>query len=162
MRDRQLDAQIMLGFQAMQQQQQRDSKALAGLKDARSHDVTEPDDGEPQPCSYVEEFGSSDALDDCKLIDIALDDCKLIDIQDDEDDCASKSHVGHEDEEGYDEDGIREVWDSTPPKEVRVARSLWRGMRLNDKISWAQTSDEINVWIKLPLGEGPYIVGLTW
>ena len=53
----------------------------------------------------------------------------------------------------YDEDGLCVVWDSAPRPEVRAARSAWRAVPLGERISWTQTSDEVNVYIKLPKGE---------
>ncbi|GAX80713.1 hypothetical protein CEUSTIGMA_g8148.t1 [Chlamydomonas eustigma] len=143
MRDRELDAQIMSGFQAMQQQQQQQqhvglsmevgfgANTIEGVQ-VVLHSPSSPDYSQ-NGNQHADENQNS-----------------LIDIQEDSD--GSCNHAGQEDDEGYDEDGLREVWDSTPPRAVRDARAAWRGVRLNDKISWSQTSDEVNVWIKLPLG----------
>ena len=55
---------------------------------------------------------------------------------------------------GYDRDGLRVVWDSGPKPEVRAARSAWKALALSECVSWSQTSDEVNAWIKIPKGGG--------
>lgn len=34
----------------------------------------------------------------------------------------------------YDDDGVRIVWDSSPPSEVRAERERWRAVSLRDKV----------------------------
>lgn len=34
----------------------------------------------------------------------------------------------------YDEDGVRDVWDSSPPAEIRAERERWRAVPLRDKV----------------------------
>lgn len=58
-----------------------------------------------------------------------------------------------DDGDDEDEDGLRVVWDSAPPAAVRAAREAWRAVPLRERVAWSQTSDEVNVWIKLPQGK---------
>lgn len=64
----------------------------------------------------------------------------------------SKAPRQEVEEEEYDEDGLRVVWSSGPKAEVLEARSAWRALSLAGCVSWSQTSDEINAWIKIPKG----------
>jgi len=70
---------------------------------------------------------------------------------------AAARRGGHDDQaaarqEGYDEDGVRLVWDNAPSPLERQAREAWKSVALRHKVSWGQTSSEINVWIKVPKG----------
>eukprot|EP01025_Chloroclados_australasicus_P007982 TRINITY_DN12725_c0_g2_i1.p1 TRINITY_DN12725_c0_g2~~TRINITY_DN12725_c0_g2_i1.p1 ORF type:complete len:228 (-),score=30.60 TRINITY_DN12725_c0_g2_i1:479-1162(-) len=52
----------------------------------------------------------------------------------------------------YDEDGLRQVYDSSPDMSTRRIRNEWLAIPLREKIRWNQTSQEIFVHLQLVPG----------
>jgi hypothetical protein len=57
---------------------------------------------------------------------------------------------GDEEEEESEDDGVHEVYDSTPAEHIREARAQWLALDQKEKLSWEQTSSDIIVRIKVP------------
>ena len=55
-------------------------------------------------------------------------------------------------EEADDIPDLVEVYDSTPTEKVRSVRMQWLAIPEKKRIRWEQTSTDISVWVKLPLG----------
>eukprot|EP00890_Picochlorum_soloecismus_P002046 jgi/Picsp_1/2842/NSC_01068-R1_protein len=55
-------------------------------------------------------------------------------------------------EEDDDVPDLVEVYDSTPAEKVRSVRMQWLAIPERKRIRWEQTSTDISVWVKLPLG----------
>ncbi|PNW80786.1 hypothetical protein CHLRE_07g329600v5 [Chlamydomonas reinhardtii] len=65
------------------------------------------------------------------------------------------------DQDQYDEDGLRVVWDSGPAPGLAAARSAWAARPLRERLTWSQTSTELFVNIVLPQGTRRAEVSLT-
>ena len=52
------------------------------------------------------------------------------------------------------EDGVelKVVWDSTPSGDIKKHRTTWANMDQRDKLSWSQSSTEVNAIVKVPKG----------
>ncbi|KAG2483923.1 hypothetical protein HYH03_017244 [Edaphochlamys debaryana] len=55
-------------------------------------------------------------------------------------------------EGGYDEDGLRTVWDSGPRPAVAAARAAWSARPLRERVAWSQSSTEVFATLQLPPG----------
>eukprot|EP00963_Diacronema_lutheri_P012210 scaffold1671_cov344-Pavlova_lutheri.AAC.39 len=65
---------------------------------------------------------------------------------------AEKPEGNKKETEGYDEDGLKVVYDSAPSLPEREKRKKWTDIPLKDKFRWTQTSVELVVYVKMPEG----------
>ena len=47
---------------------------------------------------------------------------------------------------------VTEVYDSTPEEQVRASRIAWLTLKLEEKITWEQSSSDVSIWVKVPKG----------
>jgi hypothetical protein len=83
-----------------------------------------------------------------------------VDLPDAVESCPDLLQTNHSDrspssstQEGADDiPDLIEVYDSTPAEKVRSVRMQWLAIPEKKRIRWEQTSTDISVWVKLPLG----------